>query len=95
MRDETFFQSNSRLRTIWLNYIDSRAVNDFDGLIDLIVADRLNVMLSDEHEFVAGHGGIETCSPVKLAELAEHYKNEIRETPVKSNVSQTRNWKGR
>jgi len=32
----------SRLKTLWSFYMRSRGCNDFDTLVDLIVADRLN-----------------------------------------------------
>lgn len=48
-------QCNTHLSTIWRYYLDSRKVNDFEGLVDLIVADKLKELMSaDVCEYVVG-----------------------------------------
>ena len=59
----------------------------FDSLVSLIVADKLkDLMFSEVSEYDAEHEGIETLSPVKLAERAERYIVKIRERSVRNNA---------
>jgi hypothetical protein len=91
--DETFVQCNTRLRTIWRYYLDSRKVNDFEGLVDLIVADKLKeLMPSDVREYVVGREGVETFTSIKLAELAERYMGEVREVSSNRDKGRSQKW---
>ena len=59
LHDETLVQCNSRLRTMWHYYMDNYAVNDFDSLVDLVVANRLKeLMPSDVREYVVRREGM-------------------------------------
>ena len=80
--DEMLVQCNTILRTVtmWHFYMDTRAVNDFNSSLNLLIADRLReLMSSDMRKYVVERKGIETLSPVALAELAERHMNEISE----------------
>jgi len=78
--DESYSLFVSRLKTLWSFYMRSRGCNDFDTLVDLIVADRLKDSLSGPClKYCLAQEGQKTLPAVELASLADTF--DVNYTP--------------
>ena len=74
--DETHILFSSRLRNLLTYYLDSRKVNDFDSLCDLLVSDRLKEALPQGPlNYVLSLEGDDWFLPEKVASLADTFFN--------------------
>jgi len=70
--DESYSLFLSRLKTLWSFYMRSHGCNDFDALVDLIVADRLKDSLSGPcSKYCLAQEGQKILPAVELAALAD------------------------
>ena len=78
--DETHTLFMNRLKNLWSFYMRSRDCNNFDKLVDLVIADRLKESLSGPClKYCLAIEGKETLSASELAALADVY--DVNYTP--------------
>ena len=77
--DETFVLFATRLRNLLMYYLRSRNVEDFDGVCDLLVSDRLKTCLTGgQLNYVLSLEGEDWFRPDKVATLADiHLNNRL------------------
>ena len=75
-QDETFTLFGSRVKNLFLYYLDSRKAASKDDVIDLMVADRIKQTLSDSClRYVLAAEGADWFKPEKLTDVIDVYVN--------------------
>jgi len=78
LREETYTLFGSRVKILFMYYMDSRKVASRDDLIDLLVSDRIKQTLSDAClRHVISAEGDDWFHPERLTSVIDTYVNSI------------------